>query len=398
MTITTQKVDRRPVQDKLVVTGTVEAWQVLTVSPETSGLKIESLTTKIGDRVLKGAPLVYLNDSELRAQLEAARARYRSSAASLQKSRQPNRPQEIASKKAAVDQALAVVAQEEASVQQSKVNQANAERAASRYTNALREGYVTALETDERVTDREAQQAAVRTAQEKLAAAKASLTQTREELKLAQAGGRSEDIEIAAADRDLELASIHQLEAQLARTIISAPDSGLILTQTGYLGDVASAGTEIFTMARQGRLQLWASVPQQRLGTVEVGQDVVFEDGEKATISEIDPTIDPATRQGRVRIELAGSTKQKVGSFLRGSISFGPGEVLVVPVDSVMGQSGSEHAFVLNGEQVKRVDVRLGKRHDNLVEVVSGLTVDQQVVVTGAPFLKDGDTVRVSKS
>lgn len=398
MTVTTQKVVRRPVQDQLVVTGTVEAWQTLTISPETSGLKIQSLTAKIGDRVLQGAPLVYLNDSELRAELEAARARYRSSTASLEKSKQPNRPQEIASKKAAVDQARAVVAQEEANLHQSKVNRANAERNAKRYTDALREGYVTALETDERVTDREAQQAAVRTAQEKLSAAKFSLTQAQEELKLAQAGGRSEDIEIAAADRDLELASIHQLEAQLARTVINAPDSGLILTQTGYIGDVAATGTAIFTVARQGRLQLWATVPQQRLGSVDVGQDVVFEDGEKASVSEIDPTIDPATRQGRLRIELSEETKQKVGAFLRGTIAFPPGETLVVPADSVMGQSGAEHVFVLQGQQVKSVTVRLGQRHGDLVEIVEGLSADQHVVVTGAPFLNDGDTVRVSKS
>lgn len=398
MTVTTQKVERRSWQESLVVTGTVEAWQTLTVSPETSGLKIESLTAKIGDRVERGAPLVYLNDRELRAQLEAARARHRSSVASLEKSRQPHRPQEIASKKAAVDQARAVVAQEVANLRQSEVNQANSERTASRYTDALREGYVTVLETDERVTDREARQAAVHTAQEKLSAARASLVQATEELKLAQSGGRAEDIEMAAADRDLELASIHQLEAQLARTVITAPDSGLILTQNGYIGDVAGAGNEIFTIARQGRLQLWATVPQLRLADIERGQGVVFEDGEEATISEIDPTIDVSTRRGRVRIELGDGTKQKAGAFLRGSISFAAAEVLVVPADSILGQSGSERVFVLQGQKAKSVDVQVGRRQGSLVEVTSGLSAGQQVIVTGAPFLKNGDTVRVSTS
>ena len=50
MTVTVEPVQQTRMTEELVVTGTVEAWQTLTVSSELSGLKLTSVSAEIGDR------------------------------------------------------------------------------------------------------------------------------------------------------------------------------------------------------------------------------------------------------------------------------------------------------------------------------------------------------------
>lgn len=399
MTVTTQPVENRNFERRLIVTGTVEPWQTLTVSAEINGLKILSIPYEVGDLVPKGAVLVSLNDQELRAQLAAAQARYDAAVANVELARTPNRAQDIAALEAAVQQATAVVRQEEAALAQTRINQSNAARSAARYEQALTEGYVTALETDQRITDRESQEAAIRASEQRIQAARSSLEQARQNLQLAQAQGRSEDVAAAEARRSEAAASVQQIQAQLERTRIVAPDSGLILTQKAYLGDVVTIGQGLLTMARQGRLQLWATVPQQELNKLLVGQKVQFgpaEDKRSGTIEEIDPDIDATTRQGRVRISLAGDSELKAGAFLEGQVTLPNQDVAAVLYESVGGTTEQPSVFLLDGQKARRVSVRLGERHGQWVEVLEGLKVGQEVVVSGAAFLNDGDPVRVA--
>lgn len=401
MTVTVEPVQQTRMTEELVVTGTVEAWQTLTVSSELSGLKLTSVSAEIGDRVQAGAPLAYLDDRTLRAQLQAAQARYRSAVANVAKTRRPDRPQQINALGAAVEQAKTAVAQEEANLAQLKINQAGAARTAERYNQALKEGYVTALEADQRLTDRNAQLAAIRAAEQRIQGAKFQLKQAQENLRLAQAGGRHEDVAIAQASRDEALATINQLQVQLDQCVIRAPDSGVILTQSAYLGNIVSAGQELFTLARLGRLQLWAEVPQYQLDNLSPGDLIKLESeghGEHGSVEEIDPKIDPTTRQGRVRISLEPDTEFRIGAFARGKFTGSENDVLVVSAEAVQGQSGEEFVFIHKDDKAHKQPVKLGRREGDKVEVVSGLTLGQDVIVGGAAFLADGDTVQVGNS
>ena len=149
MTVTVEKAQVETFEGRLLLSGTVEPWQRLTVSSEVGGLRITSIPYQIGQYVDAGQGLIFLNKETLQAQLAAAQARYSSSRASLEKARLPNRSPEIGAQQARVQQAEAALAQEEANLSQTRISQANAARAASRYETALQEGYVTALETDE---------------------------------------------------------------------------------------------------------------------------------------------------------------------------------------------------------------------------------------------------------
>lgn len=401
MTVTAEPVETVSLSDELTLTGTVEPWQEMKVSAELTGLKVVSVTADVGDEVDFGQPLAYLDARDIRAQLAGAEARYRSALANIEKMRNPNRPQQVAALRAAVEQAKAVVAQEEANLAQVKLNQASAARTADRYSQALAEGYVTANEADVRVTDQNVQLMAIKAAEQRIQAAKYSLAQARENLRLALAGGRSEDISIAQAQADDIQATVERLRVELEKTVVGAPDSGLVLTRSVELGEIASVGKEFFTIARNGRLQLWANVPQHQMSRIQQGQPITVQsDGkiETGRVEEIDPTVDDSDRQGRVRIELPQDSALRVGSFARATLRGEKTQAVAVKAESIQGQTGEEFVFILEGKTARKVSVKTGRREESLVEVTEGLQVGQQVIISGAPFLNDGDTVDLAGS
>ena len=111
------------------------------------------------------------------------------------------------------------------------------------------------------------------------------------------------------------------------------------------------------------------------------------------------PTVDPATRNGLVYVELAagvGVSGLKAGQFARGEFEAGQAEGLMLPQSAVVLRDGFSWVFTVASDlKVRQVKVVTGRRDGERVEVTAGLPADARVVASGAGFLSDGDTVRV---
>lgn len=388
----------RSVSGSLAVTGTISAWDELNVGSEANGLRIEAVHVDEGDHVRRGQVLAELNSSILSAQLQALRARHAQASAAVSKALQPNRPQDILALESAHRQAEAMVDQERANLLQAQANLGNARTNAARYSASLNEGFVTAQETENRQTELERAQALVEAAKERVQAARFATEQAHQRLDMARAGGRSEDVSMAQASLAEISAQIQQVEAQLAQTRILAPDDGLIVRRQAHLGDIASPGKTLFTMVRQNRLELRAQVPEVDLERIQVGQKVTLEaEGRKVSgrVWQISPTVDPATRLGVARVDVPASSGLRPGQFVRGNIALGARQVLTVPPSAVQGDAGRYFVYVLDGDVAHKKQVEAGTRTTELVEITRGLQPGQHVIVEGAGFVNDGDTVTV---
>lgn len=398
VTVSVQPTVFRALQRTLAVTGTVSAWDELPIGSEANGLRIEAVHVDEGDFVTRGQVLAELNSSILSAQLQALRARYASATAAIEKAIQPNRPQDVAALESALRQAETAIDQERSNLLQAQANLQNAQTNATRYETSLSQGFVTVQEAENRQTELQRQRALVQFAQQRVEAARFAAEQARQRLQLAQAGGRQEDVEIARATQAEIAAQIQQVEAQLAQTSIVAPDSGLIVKRQAHLGDIASPGKTLFTMVRQNRLELRAQVPEVDLDEVRDGMPVTLEfDGKKTTgkVFQISPVVDPATRLGVIRVAVPAQSGLRPGMFVRGVISLGARQALAVPAQAVQGDAGKYFVYTLDGNVVRRVAVETGARTADRIEILSGLKPDQKVVVDGAGFVSDGDTVTV---
>lgn len=197
--------------------------------------------------------------------------------------------------------------------------------------------------------------------------------------------------------------SIQQL--RLAQTQIRAPDAGIVSARTATVGSVVAAGTELFRLIRQGRIEWRAEVPAQELPRIRPGAAVRLNSASGAALTgrvrSLAPTVDARTRNALVYVDLDATSTQSAtaalpGMFARGEIALEAVQALTVPQQSLVLRDGLQAVFVLQGaDRVKLVPVKTGRVLGEQVEIQEGLSAQAQVVTQGAGFLNDGDTVRV---
>lgn len=421
LTVSLVPAKRLQISRKLLVNGTVWSWDPISIGSEVGGLKVDSIKVDEGDTVHAGQVMATLSSSILKAQLDREEARLLGAKASLSKSIQPNRPEDLTSLKAAYAQSLSAVASEEANLARARANHREAAENAKRYGWLVSQGAVSAQEADNRRTLSDVAMAEVNNCLEKVNAAKFSAQQAHERLSMGIGGGRREDIDLSRSQLLETEANIKQLKSQLEQTIIKAPCTGLVSKRYVHLGDIATAGKTMFDVVRDGRLELRAQVPEQDLSRVKEGQAVEMQalDGKplKGVVREISPLVDESSRLGMVRIDIdsdAGKGSNNLqsgnlqsgnlhsgnlhpGNFLRGEILLGSTASLVVPTSALVFKDNHSMVYQVESNKVQMRFVKTGERDGQRVEILEGLKDGDNVVEKGAGFLKDGDLVRVLK-
>ena len=198
------------------------------------------------------------------------------------------------------------------------------------------------------------------------------------------------------------------MAAQLLRlknTEVRASDSGIISTRLATVGAVVGAGSELFKLIRQGRLEWRAEVGASELYRLPVGAavSVAAASGSLVTgrVRTVAPTVDPQTRSGLVYVDLpSGPSRQaglKAGMFASGEFELGSSPALTVPQQAVVVRDGFSYVFRLNADQrVSQLKVQTGRRVGERVELLDGVGAESSLVASGAGFLNDGDLVKVA--
>lgn len=204
----------------------------------------------------------------------------------------------------------------------------------------------------------------------------------------------------AQARLDAQRAQARVQGLRLGQTQVLAPDDGVISSRSATVGAVLPAGTELFRMIRQGRLEWRAEVAAADLARLRPGMRVrVTPSGGQPVegrVRMVAPTVDPATRNGLVFVDLARSPDARAGMFARGEFELGQGEGLTLPQSAVLLRDGFSYVFVLGADhKVQSQKVSTGRRVGERIEIAGGLDANARVVAAGGGFLSDGDTVRV---
>ncbi|VWX63464.1 RND family efflux transporter, MFP subunit [Burkholderiales bacterium 8X] len=196
------------------------------------------------------------------------------------------------------------------------------------------------------------------------------------------------------------------LAAQQVRgrnTQVLAPDDGVISGRAATVGSVVAAGTELFRLIRQGRLEWRAEVTSSELGRIAIGMPatIISASGAEVTgkVRSIAPTVDPQTRNALVYVDIPNvlaNTGVKAGMFARGEFRLGRSAASTVPQAAIVPRDGFNHLMLLQQDnRVVQQKVETGRRVGERVEIKTRLPEGARVVVQGAGFLNDGDLVRV---
>ncbi len=279
----------------IAVSGRIEG-DDSAVAPKTSG-KILEVTVREGDTVTAGQVIARLDDAQVRAREDSARAALLNAQAKLQAARgqiavmqEQLRQNQMQTGQSAMDaQGRVQQAQGDLTAAEADLTQ---QQAALRLAEFNRDAYMRLAKTGA-VSEQQGLQAEVQAAQASaaVAAAQRRVDSARGALTMAEANlenPKIRDSQVTGTERQMfaqqstiaaskaeaaqAQAQLAQAEADRADLTLLAPFSGTVLTRAAEPGEVVQAGTAIVTLLDLSKVYLRGFIPEGEIGEVKVGQ------------------------------------------------------------------------------------------------------------------------------
>jgi membrane fusion protein (multidrug efflux system) len=192
-------------------------------------------------------------------------------------------------------------------------------------------------------------------------------------------------------------------ELQLSYTEIRAPFAGIVARRSVRLGQTVQPNAVLFRVTDPSPLKAEVFIPERELRRLQPGQgasvqvDAVPGKRFLARVSLVSPTIDTQTATFKATVQVTDpSGELRPGMFARVSIVFErKPQALQIPRVALVETDGERSVFVVQAGVARQRAIETGLADAGNVEVVQGLTGDEQVVIVGQSGLKEGNKVRI---
>ncbi len=289
------------------------------VSPKTAGRIIE-IRVREGDTVKAGDTIATLDDAQVRAREDQARAaltgaeaRAKSASDQIAVYQQGLQQNELMTEQSKVDaagrvrQAEADLAAAESDLVQQEASLSLAQFDNDAYQKLVKTGAVSERQGKQAATTADQQSAAVAASRRRLEAARGALTTAQANLsnpgiRAFQADTVRKQIDQQQGEIASAIAASQQARFQLAEAednrrdlIITAPFDGTVMTRAAEPGEVVTAGTAIVTLLDMSKVYLRGFVPEGQIGKVKIGQAarVYLDSAPTKPIDAVVQRIDP---------------------------------------------------------------------------------------------------------
>jgi RND family efflux transporter MFP subunit len=342
--------------NEVILPGSIQAFIDSPIYARASGY-VKEWYTDIGTRVKAGQALAEIDAPEL--------------------------DQQVSQAKGAVSQSQAAVEQAVANLQQGRANEELARVTAQRWSNLVAKGAVSRQENDTYQAQYQAQAASVESLAKAVAAARSNL--------------------------DAAQANLARLEDLQAFKIVRAPFDGVITARNTDYGALINAGNggpaqELFHIAAIKKLRVFVNVPQAYARSAVAGTPADLTLAEfpgrrfRGQLVRTAEAMDAGTRTLLAEVDLDNSSGElRPGAYAEVHLLL-PASVrsVIIPVSAILfRKEGLRLGVLREGNKVQLMPVVLGKDYGNEVEVVSGITPDDQVIMDPPDSLMSGSVVRV---
>jgi membrane fusion protein (multidrug efflux system) len=211
---------------------------------------------------------------------------------------------------------------------------------------------------------------------------------------------------INQADYDVALntvnnikADIELLKAQIDKTIIRAPFTGILGLRMVSPGAYVTPQLVMGTLQQTNQLKIDFSVPEMYGSLIKKGNSIkVIADNNQevtATIEAEESQVNASTGNIKIRAILKQGNL-KPGSFVKIQLDAGDGkQSIMVPTNAIIPDANSKKIIVVKEGKGEMVKIKTGLRKAYGVEVIDGLNPGDSIVVTGVLFVKSGKPVKV---
>ena len=266
--------------------------------------------------------------------------------------------------------------------------------------------------------------AKAKVAQQQAAVRNATLTLDRMKTLIKDQFVSQQDLDNATVNFDGAVAALESLQAQvkqmevalaqaetnLAYSYIRAPFAGYVAERNldpGAYVTSATASTStnsrgIMSLHEIETVRILIEVVEKDIPLVHIGQkaevraeaypDRIFD----GTVTRIVQALNRATRTMTVEIDLPNKDRAlKGGMFARVEAMVGTHpQAIQIPIDAVSRLEDMQYVYIVREGKAQRVNVEIGAREENRVEITKGLTGDEQVIVSGKDLVHDGTPVQ----
>lgn len=356
------KVTLSSISDYYEATGTVKAKTSTVISANMMG-RITSMLVHEGEQVRAGQLLVEIDNRDARTQLEKARAGLKEAQAAFSETEQAISAAEAGKDAATANEQLAAVTFQ-------------------RFQNLLDYGSVSRQSYDEAKAKHQVAKAEVERADKTLQTLVAKKSQV------------AAKIEQAKAD-------IANAEVYVGYARITSPVNGVITAKQAEVGAIATPGAPLLMIDDTSQYRLEAAVEESQLGKVRLGNsvkvkiDAISANELAGTVVEIIPAADPSSRSYTVKIALPANGLLRSGLYGVARFPSGAKQAIEISQSSIVQRGQLTSVFVVDDAGVARLRlVKTGKTSDGQVEILSGLSEGERVVISNTEKISDGNKVQ----
>jgi RND family efflux transporter MFP subunit len=279
----------------------------------------------------------------------------------------------------------------------------------------VRKGQLMAvIETPELDQQLQVAQADLKSAQANLDLANTTSTRYQNLLKTNSVSKQETDVAMsdAAAKQaavDASLANVRRLQQLQSFEKVYAPFDGIVTARNTDIGRLISAGQnttpqELFHLAAIGKLRVYVAVPEAYSAAIKVGSKATLTLDEfpgkafEGTIARNSNAIDQSTRTLNVEVDV----ENPKGELLPGAYVFVHFKVpehatgLMLPSNTLLFRSEGLRVGVVRNGRVQMVPVRISKDAGATVEIASGLTPNDPVILDPSDSLANGQEVQIA--
>ncbi|MBL0359288.1 MAG: efflux RND transporter periplasmic adaptor subunit [Chitinophagaceae bacterium] len=202
----------------------------------------------------------------------------------------------------------------------------------------------------------------------------------------------------------------NEVNAMLAYSSLTAPFAGVVTQKLAEAGGIASPGVPLLTVEQNGVLQVSAAVAESDISNIKLGDVASLQiksTGKiiQGNIIQLNPSSQFTGGQYIVKISIPEADKRDLyaGMFVSVSIPLKEnvkqvdGDAVMVPLSAIVNREELTGIYTVSNNNTALLRwIRLGKTYGDKVEVISGLSNDEQFILSAEGKLYNGAAVRVS--
>ncbi|RNC29037.1 MAG: Nickel and cobalt resistance protein CnrB [Candidatus Dichloromethanomonas elyunquensis] len=215
------------------------------------------------------------------------------------------------------------------------------------------------------------------------------------DLDAAKAKKDTTEAQLETAKRSAQI-TLDMANKKLSDTVIKAPISGIVSAKTVQEGDTVSTQVPAMTMINPSQVQVVIHVTEKNAGQVYSdmpAQITIGSNGEtfQGKVTMIAPAGDPKTGLFDVKVIMDNAQNKVKPGMLANVTLQGAKEpsVLLVPKQAIVTEDQTSYVYIVSEEKLKKCPVQTGKVRNAYIEITSGLTKNDVVVVQGSDKISE---------